>query len=222
LPQESRDHHFGRLFGAEAIIRSGILFQPDFSLAEWTRLLVLIFDLAREKPWLREECGWIIYRCIDDLASRKASGEFVTAVLNHLCSSGLARTPEGVSIWIAVNDAFPGTNFPKGAWKYDDPLDARNRASLAKIMKESPGPEDDSGKEERMAKNSGVWNSRLHFAWDAILARIYDIGSERKSKDKGSESSRISFVDFWVEVVDSEYPIMPVTSRLEKTDQPPI
>jgi DNA polymerase phi len=208
LRQEQRDRHFGRLFGAEAIIKSSILFQPEVPSKEWSKLLTLIVDLAKKKPWLREECGWVIYRGIYDLAAQKADAKFVETAVDYVCSNDLARTPEGVAVWLAAKDLFPNANLPKNVWKHDDPLDAREKGVLSKAMKESYTAEDDeSSKEGSSAKNpSAVWNSKLHFAWDAVLTRIYEDKSTRgKSKDKPSKSSRISFVDFWIEIVDSEY-----------------
>jgi DNA polymerase phi len=114
------------------------------------------------------------------------------------------HTPEGVSIWLAAMDAFPAAKSPPHVWKHGDPLDAHERSTLAKIMKESSVP-DDARKDSTMAVQS-IWNSKLHFAWDAILTRIYHVKSvQNKSKNKPSKSSRLSFLDFWVEVVDGEY-----------------
>lgn len=159
----------------------------------WTRVLDLIFELAQKKPWLREECGWIIYRCVYDLSSRNMDVKFVEAAVDRLCSYNLAPTPEGVAIWLAAKDMFPKANFPSKIWKHDDPLDPKERGSLSKIMKESSS---EQGEGENKAKSSGVWNSKLHFAWDAVLSRTSD-GSSK------SKSARLSFADFWLEVVDN-------------------
>ncbi|RDW93732.1 DNA-directed DNA polymerase POL5 [Aspergillus mulundensis] len=189
--QEARDHHFGRLFGAEAIIKSGVLFSPKALIPEWTKVLGLVFDLAKKKPWIREECGWIVYRSIHDLASQKADGKLVQVALEALCANDLARTPEGVAIWLAAKDLFPGISFPSKVWKHDDPLDSKERSQLAKAMKESSGESEEG---EKGAKSSGVWNSKLHFAWDAALLSL---NGTKESK------SRLSFADFWTEVVDN-------------------
>ncbi|KAJ5489455.1 hypothetical protein N7539_004345 [Penicillium diatomitis] len=198
--QEQRDHHFGRLFGAEAIIKSGILFQPSTPFAEWTKVLDLILDLAHKKTWLREECGWIIYRCVYDLSARQMDATFVEAAVERVCSYELARSPEGVAVWLAVKDMFPTAELPAKVWKHDDPLDPKERGNLAKIMKESSAEENDG--ENKGSKSSGVWNSKLHFAWDAVISRtsVKDASSKTKTKSK---SSRLSFVDFWTEVVDN-------------------
>ncbi|KAJ5653717.1 hypothetical protein N7490_000720 [Penicillium lividum] len=192
--QEQRDHHFGRLFGAEAIIKSAILFQSDVPFEYWTKVLFLIFDLAQTKPWIREECGWILYRCVYDLVARDMDAKFVEAVLEGLCTHELARSPEGVAVWLAAKDMFPKVNYPSKIWKHDDPLDTKERTSLSKIMKESSAEE---AQGENKAKSSGVWNSKLHFAWDAVISRT---GDSTQSKSK---SSRLSFSDFWIEVVDN-------------------
>lgn len=200
--QEQRDHHFGRLFGAEAIIKSSILFKPNAPFNEWTKLLDLVFELAKKKPWIREECGWIIYRCVYELAAQKADVKFLESALERLCSNDLARTPEGVAIWLAAKDLFPNAKFPSKVWKHDDPLDAKERNQLAKVMKESSSADSESEGGNK-AKSSGVWNSKLHFAWDTVIGRLADAPT-KESKSKGS-SSRISFADFWTEVVDSEF-----------------
>ncbi|KAL2827137.1 putative DNA polymerase V [Aspergillus cavernicola] len=197
--QEQRDHHFGRLFGAEAIIKSTILFSPKALFSEWTQVLELVFELAKKKPWIREECGWIIYRCIYDF-SQKADTKIIEMAIEHLCSKDLARTPEGVAIWLAAKDRFPGISFPSKIWKHDDPLDSKERTQLAKVMKESSNNESE-GQGEGAAKQSGVWISKLHFAWDAVL-KILNAMPAKESKSKGS-ATRLSFADFWTEVVDN-------------------
>ncbi|KAJ5101617.1 hypothetical protein NUU61_003839 [Penicillium alfredii] len=197
--QEQRDHVFGRLFGAEAIIKSSVLFQPAVPFTQWTKVLDLVFELSQKKPWIREECGWIVYRCVYDLSSRKMNAKFAEAALERLCSHDLARSPEGVAIWLAAKDMFPTAEFPSKAWKHDDPLDTKERNSLSKIMKESSAADSEDDNQAKNAKSSGVWNSKLHFAWDAVLSRT----SDGSPKSKTSKSSRLSFADFWTEVVDN-------------------
>lgn len=161
----------------------------------------MIFDLAKKKPWIREECGWIVYRCIYDLSSQKANVKFAEAALERLCSNDLARTPEGVSIWLAVKEIFPNASVPSKVWKHDDPIDSKERTQLAKVMKESSASEPDG--QGKNAKASGVWNSKLHFAWEAVLTRVSDVPKKEKSMSKES-GTRISFADFWTDLVESE------------------
>ncbi|KAJ5476056.1 DNA polymerase V [Penicillium sp. IBT 31633x] len=195
--QEQRDHIFGRLFGAEAIIKSSVLFQPTVPFEQWIQVLDLVFELAQKKPWIREECGWIVYQCIYDLATRKMEAKYIEAALEGLCTHDIARSPEGVAIWLAAKDMFPSINFPSKVWKHDDPLDTKERSSLSKIMKESGAAANEGENKANIAKTSGVWNSKLHFAWDAVLSR-----TSIEAKDK-SKKSRMTFADFWTEVVDN-------------------
>lgn len=134
------------------------------------------------------------------MSSQKENVKFVEAALDRLCSNELARTPEGVSIWVAARDMFPNATFPSKIWKHDDPLDSKERNQLAKVMKESSTAEPDDNDQGNNAKSSGIWNSKLHFAWEAILIRLSDATKKEKSK---SNSSRLSFADFWADVVDS-------------------
>ncbi|PYH44313.1 DNA-directed DNA polymerase POL5 [Aspergillus saccharolyticus JOP 1030-1] len=206
--QEQRDHHFGRLFGAEAIIKSGVLFQSAPPMhKEWTRLLDLVFELAKKKPWLREECGWVVSSAVQQLqklqANNSAAAKCVEVALERLCAHELAKTPEGVAVWVLAKEAFPHARFPGKVWKHDDPLDARERNSLAKVMKDSSdGKVEEAGEalpeKKKGAASSGVWNSKLHFAWELVLSRL-PVGQESKSKG----ASRLGFSEFWGDVVDN-------------------
>ncbi|KAJ6141553.1 hypothetical protein N7470_009943 [Penicillium chermesinum] len=198
--QEQRDHHFGRLFGAEAIIKSNILFEPSVPFTEWNKVLDLIFELAQKKPWLREECGWILYRCVYDLAARGADAKYVEAAVHSLSAYDLVRCPEGVAVWLAVKDMFPNASLPSKAWKHDDPLDPKERSSLSKIMKESSSG--DSQAAARVIPNPlecGILSFIL--LGMLLFSRTSDVS--RDTKSKSSKSSRLSFTDFWVEVVDN-------------------
>mgnify|MGYP002717880839 CR=1 FL=1 len=166
---------------------------------QWTQVIDLVLELAQKKPWIREECGWIIYQCVYDLAARKMEPKYIQSALEQLCVRDLARSPEGVAIWLAAKDMFPNATFPSKIWKHDDPLDSKERSSMSKIMKESGAAASEGENKVNTAKSSGVWNNKLHFAWDAVLSR-----TSVEAKDK-SKKSRMTFTDFWTEVVDSKY-----------------
>lgn len=140
---------------------------------------------------------------MQDLCARKADLAYAEAAIELLCSNDLARTPEGVAIWLTVKDLFPDAKLPSGVWQHDDPLYVKEKRNLSKVMKEAWASEDPQGKEPGNTRISGVWNSKLHFAWDAILVRLYSQDSQEKG-DKLSKSKRVSFIDFWTEVVDGE------------------
>ncbi|OAX77949.1 hypothetical protein ACJ72_07746 [Emergomyces africanus] len=203
--QEERDHHFGRLFGAEAIIKSSVLFQPQVPFEEWTKILTTLFELAKKKPWLREECGWIIFCSLRDIQNHKFDIKYAEAALDSLCENGLTKSPEGVAIWITAKDLFPTMKFPEGEWQHGSPLHVREKATLAKIMKETSESQSEPGKENSKAQNSGVWNPKLHFAWDIVLQKLYaqSPAQNGSSKDKHLKPTQASFTDIWTEVVDN-------------------
>ncbi|WEW58089.1 DNA-directed DNA polymerase [Emydomyces testavorans] len=198
--QEERDHHFGRLFGAEAILKSTILLQSDVSFDNWAQLLSLIFDLAKKKPWLREECGYIIYCAVRDIADKKADVQYVDEIIKGLSKNGLAKTPEGIAIWLAAMECPSPVTFVLDVWQSNNPLHTKEKTALAKIMKESSDPHSERNGENGTANKSSVWNPKLHFAWDPILARLYKL-SRNKKEDRTSK--QVSFIDFWTEVVDT-------------------
>lgn len=167
----------------------------------------MLLDIAKKKPWLREECGWIIYRSIHDLAAQKADVKFAETALGHVHANDMVKSPEGVAIWLAVKDTYPTATFPSNCWKHDDPLNTREQASLSKVMKESSKDADSNqGKEQQGLKTSGSWNPKLHFAWDVILTKFYEVSATNgASKDRSSKSSRLGFREFWTEVVDSKH-----------------
>lgn len=47
----------------------------------------------------------------------------------------------------------------------------------------------------------GAWNSKLHFAWDALLMEVVE---REENKSEKSKSKQMGFADFWTEIVDSE------------------
>ena len=162
-----------------------------------------IYVLAKKKPWLREECGWIIVEATQLLASQTAAPNYAQLVIDQLHSSGLAKTPEGVVIWLSVQSAFPTVKLPKGIWHGDNPLHPKEARGLAKVLKEvSHSKESENGGEG--GNERGMWYSNLHFAWDVLLA---DLFRKEHSPVRGllKASKRLTFVDFWTEVVDSTY-----------------
>ncbi|KAI9808923.1 MAG: DNA-directed DNA polymerase [Pycnora praestabilis] len=199
--QEERDHHFGRLFGAEAIIKSSILFQSLAPSVHWSRILDLILELAKKKPWLREECGWIIYGGLQFLSTKFTNQAYAQVVIDKLVSHGLVKTPEGVAIWLSIQTLFPTVRLPMEMWRHEDPLNAKETTTLAKVLKEASTPRDVQNGEDVHGLQKGMWNSKLHFAWDVVLAELY--GRQALTGGNSARSQRMNFADFWNEVVDN-------------------
>ncbi|KAI9781849.1 MAG: DNA-directed DNA polymerase [Geoglossum umbratile] len=193
--QEERDHHFGRLFGLEALIKSSTLFLQASPLDHWIQVLNLVFELAKKKTWLREECGWIVYDALPAIPASDTGNVFFQATIDRLCANGLAKTPEGVAIWLYIRRHNPNVELPGSPWRHKIPLDRSNLTTLAKVMKETPPPEEGVGGEEMTSGQKGSWNSKLHFAWNVVISELFD-----------SECATVKttglFREFWQSVVD--------------------
>ncbi|KAI4104025.1 MAG: hypothetical protein L6R37_003507 [Teloschistes peruensis] len=193
--QEERDHQLGRLFCVEAFIKSGILFRDDVPNQRWSRVLDLVYDAARKKAWLREECGWVLYNAIHTLRERESAQPFVQAIVEKLHENALAKTSEGIAIWLAIQRDFPSIQLPGGVWRNDNPLHRKEKSKLAKILKEVSSENASDDASEKLAQK-GNWNSRLHFVWNIVLTEL-----AKESVAKNAQDTT-TFGEFWQEAVD--------------------
>ncbi|KAL8771894.1 MAG: hypothetical protein Q9209_002832 [Squamulea sp. 1 TL-2023] len=196
--QEERDHQFGRLFGAEAFFKSGILLQVNAPSNAWERTLDAIYEAAKKKPWLREECGWILYGAAQTISEGDHDLRFIQVLVNKLVKSGLAKTPEGIAIWLKVQIEFPEIELPTDIWRGGGPLLAKHKLKLAKILKETTSAERPDEKKGEMSQR-GSWTSRIHFAWNVILS---ELTKEKHTQATGLKSETLSLEEFWQVAVD--------------------
>lgn len=187
--QEERDQYFGHLFGIECFVRAGILFSD---LSRWNMILDLLLKLGNKKVWLRSQCGWIIVQAIG-----KMGQEDVEATLGRVADAGLAKTPEGVAIWLVARGRFPGLTVKP----WSNPLANKTLNELAAVLKESFqdfGLAKDRGLNgDRSQRNKqGGWTAQLHFVWDVILSHFVKQGSAEVE----------NFEQFWARVFDGKYP----------------
>ena len=191
--QEDRDHNFGRVFGAEAVIKSNVLFANPAQIADWEHLLRLIFEAVKKKAWLSEECGWILYDALQTLKSRASGSAYAQKLIDLLVENDFAKTPEGVALWIAAKRNFTEVNLPKHVWHRRDPLNRKERKTLASILKETGA--DTSDNEASKVPQKGNWFPKLHVAWQVVFEAVGD-----------PDSGRIKFSELWQEAVDGESP----------------
>ena len=195
--QEERDHHLGRLFGSEAIIQSKVIFDSNVEVSQWPRIVDLVSDLAIKKPWLREECGWILMNAVKTLQSQDNGIQYAQVLLERLCLNGLAHSHEGVAVWLTASKLFPRITKPQGIWHNQDPL------SRIQELKKAFIPQEHLTKEKpetplQVVKNSS-WNPRPHFAWDVVSRTLLE--SEKTNPANGLP--QITFEEFWMELIDS-------------------
>ncbi|KAK6581733.1 hypothetical protein PZA11_005430 [Diplocarpon coronariae] len=183
--QEEKDHFLGLLFGLESFVGAKVLFGGD---EKWSIILQKFLDLAKKKPWTREQCGWAIAKALSQMDQSQAR-----YTLEQVQNAGLASSPEGVGIWITARNQFPDMQFPSKPWgSSGNPLE--HLKALGKALKESSS--DDGSQKSQQAKQTGNWNGQLHFVWGIVLAQ-FAAGIKNNDDEINSD-----FVNFWKVAVD--------------------
>ncbi|KAK7565725.1 hypothetical protein BKA81DRAFT_386032 [Phyllosticta paracitricarpa] len=192
--QEKRDHLLGRVFGYKALIQSSILVQPTAPKECWANVLEELYTISQQKSWVREECAMIFYDAVKAIHAESGDEKLVHQIIDGLCTHGLAKTPEGVAIWLTVQSTFPKLELPEGTWHKQDPLCTKERQTLANVMKENfaKAQEAENGKKVK----SGSSQTTLNFAWEVVML------SFMQSHGAG-ESGVTGFSKFWTDIVDN-------------------
>ncbi|RDL29892.1 uncharacterized protein BP5553_10519 [Venustampulla echinocandica] len=184
--QEEKDHSLGLLFGLQSFVRSKVLFLVE---GRWDPILDKLIELSEKKPWIREECGWVVVEAVAQMTQIQAEH-----TLERLLNAGLASSPEGVGIWLTARNRFPAMKFPSKPWgRSGNPL--QHLKTLAKALKESSSSNSTEDKTTQI-KQTGNWNAQLHFVWNIVLAQY-----AQDSKDTESDNLH-SFENFWKVAVD--------------------
>lgn len=201
--QERRNHLIGKLFAYKAILQSAVLTEQKSALASWNQLLDLIYAMARDTPWLREECALILVQTVETLNTEAEHEPFVQALSERLVSFNLANTPEGVAIWIALQGKHEKA-LPANVWHENDPLSAKNRPKLSKVLKGDiqNASEDKEGEKVKAA----AANANPQFAWTVIFAKLLKTDSESKIAQKDANKSQ--FGQLWLSIVDGRNPVL--------------
>lgn len=198
-PKERRDHLIGKLFGYKAVMQSSIVIEPVLSLECWNTLLDHVYEMARDVPWLREECGMVLVEAVKSLKAQPQYQKCAEEMIQRLSTFKLVSTPEGVAVWLTVKANYENA-LPEGVWHQKDPLDKKERARLAKTLKENFRDESANGKEDNI--KSGTANPNPTFAWDLVLSEI--LRRDELVRAKGKETPKMDFPQFWLDTVDSE------------------
>lgn len=188
---EERDYHLGRLFGLQALIQAGITTKDGSTLPRYAEVLTLLFELSKKKPWLRESCAWTICSSVQSWPAGVAV-EAAGLTYSALVESGLARSSEGVAVWLTLQAGYPGVAPPRDVWVKESPLNSANLGSLGKVLKEAG---------EGEAQQKGSWNPKLHFVWDFIMGVYFDEEGRWAELRKGGVAE---WKEVWRVVVDGE------------------
>ncbi|KAL8414968.1 hypothetical protein RB594_005974 [Gaeumannomyces avenae] len=180
LGQEERDNWWGRLFGLRCFVQAGVLFTDK---TRWKAVLKLLLQLSKKKSWLQPQCGFVIAQAVP-LMKRKLAEK----TLDELTEAGLAKSPEGLGIWLVSQGAFSDIKLPK---PWQDPLGTKSLQDAAAVLKGST--QELSDEDGGQAAKQSYTMAQLHFVWDLILDSF-----------KKQESVR-EFKVFWDRVVDQSF-----------------
>jgi len=202
----------GKLFAYKAILQSSILFEPDLAIDSWNQLLDLIYGMARDTPWLREECALVLVQTIETLPTEAKLEPCVRALSERLVSYKLANTPEGIAIWLALQEQHAST-LPANVWHDNDPLSMKNRPKLAKVLKGDI--QSSLGSDESNAVKSAATNANPQFAWNTLLSKVLQMDSE--SATARTDASKSQFGQLWLSIVDGELLIKYMKTITDRT-----
>ncbi|KAM0478537.1 hypothetical protein ACHAPX_005126 [Trichoderma viride] len=175
--QEERDIFFGQLFGIECFVKSRILFSEP---SRWNTILDELLKLSNKKVWLKSQCGWVLVQALQQMDQAQAK-----ATLEKLSNVGMAKTPEGVAVWMVALSQFPNLNVKP--WQH--PLAKKHLGDMAAILKESFNDSSKDSSSNSRNNKQATWTAQLHFVWDLILNHYLKAEAE-------------DFAQFWSRVVD--------------------
>ena len=154
-----------------------------------------------EHASLRKDFGAVLYESLPLMTTIKGvDASYANVVLQQLYSANLARTAEGLAIWLTAAQSFPDFSPPKGVWNHHDPFNSKERAAVAKILRDNS--DTDTADTSQPSKASGTSQSMPSFAWTPVLRELY---KRYLSSGKTSE-----FDKFWTEAVDSTQACMTI------------
>lgn len=180
-------------------MQSSIVIEPELSLDCWNKLLDHVYRMARDIPWLREECGMVLVEAVRSLKGQPQYQKCAEEVLERLNAFKLVSTPEGVAVWLTVQASYP-ESLPEGVWHHKDPLAKKERSRLAKILKEDFNKgESEDGKDE--TTKTGATNPNPSFTWDLVFAEIL----RRDEQNVDDSKNKTEFPQFWIDTIDSEF-----------------
>jgi hypothetical protein len=180
-------------------MQSSILVEPELSLESWNKLLDNVCRMARDIPWLREECGMVLVEAVRSLEGQPKYQKCAEEVLERLNAFKLVSTPEGVAVWLTVQASYPEA-LPDGIWHDKDPLAKKERSRLAKILKEDFNKNVSEDSKDETTK-TGTTNPNPSFTWDLAFTEIL----RRDEQNKSDSKDKVEFPQFWIDTVDGEF-----------------
>ncbi|KIW03118.1 uncharacterized protein PV09_05761 [Verruconis gallopava] len=174
LPQETRDKLIGRVSAYKALLQASVLPGSSDNAEIWESFLDNTSKLARDTPWLREECGLMLCDFISISAKNgEKSQDAIRQIVSKYSDDGLLQTAEGVALWLTVQKAFPDLKLPKDIWHKKDPLHSTERTRLARILCDSRSSNELDSEQKKKIKSSGSWKPQPNFAWRVVMEQAF-------------------------------------------------
>jgi DNA polymerase phi len=128
---------FGRLFGIQVLIQSGLLQRSSTTLEEIIKMIDMLFDFMGSKMYLKQVCTQILINLMQTLSDSEHSQSILAHILSKM-TNGINNTE---FLWIALQmESMDGdiSCLMKGnEWKNKSLLHPDNKVPLGNILKES-------------------------------------------------------------------------------------
>lgn len=181
-------------------------------MESWNELLDHIYGMAKDTPWLREECAMVLVQTIESLPAESNLELYVRGLSERLVSYKLANTPEGIALWLALQ-ARPEPFLPANIWHDNDPLSTKNRPKLIKVLKGDIQDSSENGESDTIKAAATSVNPQ--FAWNVILSKL--LQGDNESKVARTDASKSQFGQLWLSVIDGKLVTLNVVENADPT-----
>ncbi|KAK6432284.1 DNA-directed DNA polymerase [Oleoguttula sp. CCFEE 5521] len=192
--QEKRDYLIGRRFAFQAILQSDVGVNAALPQHEWQAFIGAFVEQMAEKPWLRRDCGAMLYEFLASRSGTQLSSEQMQTIIDWVSAKALWKTPEGVALWLLFSTR-TGLRLPDGVWNKKGPLAKSERHVLSKVLQEVPVEDGDS-----TTTSSGSRQAAPSFAWSVIMRTMHY--SDKLAAEHRELPITEDFATFWTACVD--------------------
>lgn len=189
--------------GLSAILHSEMFLKSSSQVSGFNGLVDVAFNSFKRLPWLREDCGHLLVEAVrliaqSDFKARDKTEELV----KPLTEWDMARTPEGLALWLEITANFKDVKMPKKIWHHRDPLSKKEISAVANIMCRHKGSMPQPGSSADQQSSTGARQDTLHFAWDIVVENIIkkDLSITKQETLRGGTL----FAQFWNIAVERE------------------
>jgi DNA polymerase phi len=110
--REERANLFARLFGIEALVRSGALFRASSDVESFVRTAEILLDLSAHKAWLKEGAGWCLCELLARLGESTESWKDEAQAWFLRRIGSVEMGPEKLAMLLQMRASFPVSSLP--------------------------------------------------------------------------------------------------------------